>query len=111
MSNAETMQPEMGMGATLVMWTDRHPYTIVGLEHFKTGSRAGEVKALFATRDKATRTDDHGMSDAQSYTYETDPDAPRERFVLCKDGWFRQNDAGGTRLAIGHRRKYHDYSF
>lgn len=58
------LEPEAGMGATILMWTDRHACTIVAVSE--------DRKTLWVREDKAIRTDDHGMSDAQSYRYEPD---------------------------------------
>lgn len=108
-TETKTTEPEVGMGATLVMWTDRHPYTIVEVVRFKSGQRAGEVKGVFATRDDAVRTDSNGMSESQTYEFTTNPDAHREWFHKDKHGAFRSE--GGTRLAVGVRGKYFDFSF
>lgn len=94
------------MGATILMWTDRLAVTIVEV--------SANGRRVVVQRDKATRTDSNGMSDAQSYTYEPDTDAPRQTFTLRKNGqWVRQGDnmGSGTKLSIGHRSHYHDYSF
>lgn len=101
-------QPEVGMGATLLMWSDRHPYTIVGIERFKTGARAGQVKAVLAQADTSQRVDSNGMSDAQTYVFLPNANAPVTRFVLRKSGRFE--GAGGT-LAVGYRDRHYDFSF
>jgi hypothetical protein len=51
------------MGATVLMYSDRHAGTIV------------EVcgKRLMWQADTASRTDKNGVSDAQSYSYERNP--------------------------------------
>jgi hypothetical protein len=97
--------PEVGMGATVLMWTDRTACTIVEVVNDKT---------IVVTADKATRTDDWGMSDAQSYLYETQPDGHRVTYTLRKNGaWIAQGQSmkNGNRLAIGIRNTYYDYSF
>lgn len=104
-------EPEVGMGATLIMWSDRRPYTIVEVVRYKGGKKAGQVKGVFATEDIATRTDSNGMSDNQHYTYETDPKAHRDWFPHCKTGAFRQHTTAGSPLRIGDRSYYYDYSF
>lgn len=106
MANANAKIPEVGMGATEVLYTDRHAGTIV--EVSASGTR------LVWQRDIATRTDERGMTDAQSYTYEPDPTARREIFTLRKNGrWVSQGSSmkGGRRLVIGVRNEYYDYSF
>lgn len=107
-AGAKPKTPEVGDGATLVMWTDRYAYTVVEVEYYKSGAKKGQVSAVIATEDKATRTDGNGMSECQAYEYETDPNATRERFTLRKDGKFK-----GERgvLYVGKRETYHDFSF
>lgn len=109
MSGNAPFEPEIGMGATMLYWTDRKACTITAIEHFKTGARAGQVKAVWVKQDIATRTDNWGMSDSQSYEYAPNPTAPRIKFSKRKDGSFK--DEGGTRLRIGSREQYFDYSF
>lgn len=106
MSGSRDAPPEVGMGATVLMWTDRHAATIVEVVS-PTKIRVRE--------DKAIRTDSNGMSESQSYRYEPGPETcvPRT-FTLRKNGaWVRLGEPmkGGLRLAVGHRSTYHDYSF
>jgi hypothetical protein len=96
--------PEVGMGATLLMYSDRQAGTIVS---------AGP-KTLVWQRDKATRTDSNGMSDAQGYRYEPDPDGVTRTFTLRQTGqWVQQGESakGGTKLGLGYRDEHYDYSF
>lgn len=106
---AKSKEPEVGDGVTFVYWSDRKAGTVVEVERFKTGQRAGQVKAVLVTDDKAIRTDSNGMSDAQSYRFETVWDGPRVRATIRKDGKWRTE--GGTRVLIGERDAYYDYSF
>jgi hypothetical protein len=108
---AQQREPQIGDGATYLAWSDRYAYTIVDVIKFVTGSRKGEVKAVVVTRDIAKRADTNGMSDSQSWTYETNPDAKREVYTKRKSGRFiKQGEDYGT-LAIGYRNAYHDFSF
>lgn len=97
--------PVVGDGATILYWTDRAPVTIIAVS-----ASGREVTVQY---DKATRTDNHGMSDAQSYTYERDPNGSTKKFTLRKNGrWVvKGGDMNSTALSIGRREKYHDYSF
>lgn len=94
-------KPEVGMAATILGWTDRHPATVSRV------SASG--KTVWVKRDKATRTDRNGMSESQEYEYERDPAAPERRFYLGKHGWRERGK--GAALLLGHREKYHDFSF
>lgn len=91
--------PKVGMGATILMWTDRHAATIVKVTRTQ----------VHVQRDKATRTDANGMSESQSYSYEVNPAAEIEVFRKTKRGW--RKSGGGAALRIGDRHSYHDYSF
>ncbi len=71
-------EPIVGMGATIVMYSDRHACTIV--DTFVSG------KTVIVQQDKAIRTDSNGMSECQSYHYESDTSAPRREFSKRKNG-------------------------
>lgn len=96
--------PTVGMGATILHWTDRRAATVT--EVSRSGKRIGVV------RDIATRTDKNGMSDSQEYSYAPGSESP-EFFTLRKNGaWVREGDSmNGTRIAIGRREHYFDFSF
>ena len=55
--------PEVGKGATELCWTDRHAYEVVWVSEDKT--------ECDIQRYKAERIDGLGMSDCQTYKYET----------------------------------------
>lgn len=94
--------PEVGMGATVISWTDRDAYTITEV------SASGHRLTLQA--DTARRTDSNGMSDAQSYEFERNEDGHVREATRRKDGSYRLK--GGTqRVLVGVRMKYHDFSF
>jgi hypothetical protein len=105
MDGATPSAPTVGMGCTILGWTDRHAGTVVSVTH--GGKRLG------VQRDRAIRTDDNGMSDAQSYRYEPQPEAPVHYYSLRKDGKYREVGAGqgGLALLLGVRREYYDFSF
>ena len=67
----------VGMGATRIGWTDRHPYTVIEVR---------SPKCLVLREDKATRTDNLGMSDCQSYEFNPDPDGRTVVVTLRKNG-------------------------
>jgi len=92
-------KPEVGMGATLLMWTDTHAYTITRV------SDSG--KTFWMKRDLAERADKNGMSDSQDYKYTPQPDAPEECVRMTKRGWMCR----GQFVRVGYRDEYYDYSF
>lgn len=105
-------EPEVGMGATICMWSDRHAVTIIAIE-----------KGILTTQgDKCTRTDSNGMSESQSYTYERDPHGIITHWKKDQSGkWrtvYRNEETGrwkmanhGNHLSIGYREEYYDFSF
>ena len=104
--------PEVGMGATVCGWTDRHAATITNVVRYKSGERRGEIREVHVTYDIATRVDTNGQSESQRYTFETDPDGFEVEFTRRADGRYVLKGAtSGRRLVIGHRDHYYDYSF
>lgn len=95
----EFTRPQVGMGCTLCWWSDRDPYTIIKV------SASG--KTFWMQEDNARRTDNNGMSDAQSYEYTPNPNGEVRQVRLTTRGW----KSNGQRVAVGHRRKFYDYSF
>lgn len=105
MQDANSPAPKVGMGATMLSWTDRDPATIIKV------SKSG--KKITVQPDKAIRTDSNGMSDSQSYTFERNPNAYTDEYSLRKNGrWVRVGESqNGSSLLVGHRSKYYDFSF
>lgn len=107
--------PEVGMGATLLSYTDRHAATITNVETIRG------VMYITVQEDKSVRTDKNGMSECQDYEYSRDPNGREQTFRVGKSGmWervyknpetgrWKKTDCGGLR--IGHRNTYHDFSF
>ena len=106
-------EPEIGMGATVLSWTDRYAATVTAWD-----ARKG---IIIVQADKATRTDLNGMSESQTYAYESNPDGPTYTFRLGPTGiWTevvwnattrRWDKVKALRLRLGERRHYHDFSF
>jgi predicted flavoprotein YhiN len=93
--------PEVGMGATVLRWTDRTACTIIKV--------SPSLKTISVQEDKATRVDSNGMSEIQQYLYETNPEGIIHTFRKTKKGW--RTAGGGHGLLIGRRCQYHDFSF
>lgn len=104
-------EPEVGMGATAFMYSDRHALTIVAVHK----NKAGKATAVEVTRDNAKRVDTLGMTDSgQRYEYTSNPDGHRTTYTLRRNGsWVRKGEtiSGGQRIGIGQRDEYHDFSF
>lgn len=100
------VEPQVGQGATVLYWSDRHAGTIIEVSKNK--------KRVVVQRDKAKRVDANGMSDAQTYEFTPDPEGQTWVFSLRKNGrWAQVGEtmSGGLRLGIGYRSEYYDYTF
>lgn len=96
-----TPVPVVGMGITLLHYSDRSTGTITRV--------ATSGKRFWFQKDRAIRTDTNGMSDSQQYRYEGDPGAEvREARISRNSQW---KATGGWKIILGERRAYHDYSF
>jgi hypothetical protein len=106
--------PEVGMGATILMWTDRKAATIVDV--------LNDGKVVIVQPDRAIRVDNNGMSECQDYRFEPDPSAGKQRFKFDGQRWRELYLSGsgrwcmsvkgdGNGLRIGSRDHYHDFSF
>lgn len=104
--------PYVGMGATLLSWTDRDPATIVEVNLAK--------KYIVVQRDEAVRVDSNGMSESQEYEFTPNPNAPRMIYKKNRKGIWKRHEfnergrlvlAHGQGLRIGERDKYYDFSF
>lgn len=98
--NAEP-KPEVGMGATIVMWTDRHAATVIEV------SKSG--KTIRIREDHAERTDKNGRSDAQSWSFTPNENGRTYTVRLTKRGW--KVSGGGPSVVLGVRSEYYDFSF
>lgn len=99
MGGTTSIAPTVGMGITILCWTDRRAATIVAV------SKSG--KQFEFTYDVATRTDTNGMSECQKYDYTPVPEGPRHTAKLLKKGW----RVGSRGVRLGARNTYYDYSF
>lgn len=104
MDNSKTPVPEVGMGATRLGWTDRHPYTVIEVK---------SPKRIVVQADDAKRIDKNGMSESQDYEFNPNPEGETVEISLRKNGrWIEVGQSSkGTSFLIGHREKYYDYSF
>lgn len=106
--------PKVGMGATLLSWSDRSPATVV--EVFKQG----KYVYVGVQGDNYKRTDKNGLSECQEYEYTRNTDA-HVRYFRQKDGGkfeacyksketgrWKKTDGGVT---FGVRERFYDFSF
>lgn len=108
-------EPTVGMGATLLSWTDRHAGTIVAVEKDGAGRYVVTVR-----EDKARVVSGSTFDGSAAYEYEPDPDGFEHMFRREEGkGWRgvrrgvgrRLKLAEGYGLRIGARESYRDPSF
>jgi hypothetical protein len=107
-------EPVVGMGATLLGWTDRDPATIVEVQKTKAGAWVIAVQ-----EDNAQRVDNNGFSESQQYDYSPNPEGYKQWFRFDEGKGWRGVSLKGKRwllngnkgLRIGEREKFYDFSF
>jgi len=109
--STKSLTPELGMGATLLHWTDRDACTVIGWDG----------TFLTVQEDQATRTvESMGMREDQQYIYSPNPNGRTHTFKLTPKGWVkvvfntetkRWNKVQNGGITVGVRRTYYDYSF
>lgn len=105
MSTAKSETPAVGMGATILMWSDRRAGTIIACSDSEFTVQADNVR----------RADKNGISENQEYEYSPNPNGIRYVFKKvskgCAKGQWRENGSeAGQGVLIGHRDHYHDFS-
>lgn len=101
-SNLIDPNPQVGMGVTRQVGSDSYPATIIEIYH--NGTR------IAIQEDIAIRTDQNGISESQTYTYQADPTGSIYHASLRKDGRWK---VIGSKMPVflGIRSKYYDFSF
>lgn len=106
-------EPFVGMPVTITHWSDRTVGYVNEIIRFKSGARAGQIKAVRLAPCHATRADNNGMSDAQHYTYsefEAQPEGTGSEFAQDKRGrWVQRKGTSG--LILGVHDYHYDFSF
>lgn len=97
--------PEVGMGATILMFSDTYACTVIKIH---------SPKRVTVQEDTAIRTDKNGMSESQDYTFTPNPEGPTYVVTLRKNGqWIIEGQSmkQGTVVRLGGRRRYFDFGF
>lgn len=106
-ADSRSHSPEVGIGATMLSWTDRHAATVVSV--------SGDGQEVGVQRDIARRVDGGGPTDGgQRYEYTRDPDARIDTYTLRRNGnWVRKGEPmrNGAVLMIGARDEFYDFTF
>ena len=109
-SGPASFEPEVGMGATVLMWSDRHAATVVEVLRYKSGALAGKVRAIVVQEDRSTVVSGSAHDGSAVYEHTANPFSARETFYRNKAGQFALK-CGNAKLAIGFRETYQDPSF
>jgi len=104
-------EPTVGMGVTMLSWSDRHAGTIVEVNMKK--------RYIAITEDDATRIDNNGISESQQYEYTTRLDGHITYYRKDRSGewrkcYYNENKRlvfGCGGLILGERDKYYDFTF
>lgn len=104
--SAKPETPVVGMGATLLFYSDRDAATIIEVSE--------DGKQIKLQEDHCIRTDKNGMSESQDYRYEPNIKGKTHVATLRKNGTYVLVGGtlhSGTVVRVGDRDAYHDYSF
>jgi hypothetical protein len=97
-----SLQPTVGIGVTEIMFSDRHPYTVIEVI---------SPKRIRVQADTATRVDDNGYSESQEYNYTPNPKGEIITLFLNKWGkWKQAGQAQSSTFLIGKREEYYDFT-
>lgn len=101
-NQTQPLTPEVGMGVTEIMYSDRHPYTVV---------QVISDKRIVVQADNFKRTDENGCSENQTYNYTPDTDAPLVTLRKNKTGrWKQEGHPDGSTYLVGRREEYYDFT-
>lgn len=111
-------KPKVGMGVTILMWTDRVAGTIVNVEEVISKRW---LYLIEVQQDRSKVVAGSSFDGSAEYAYEANASAPIEPFGFDRklQRWteIRRNEAGrvvkvdGRGLRIGEREEYRDPSF
>ena len=106
----QTTTPEVGMGVTYAVGSDRYAATIVQVLTFKSGERKGQVRGVVIQDDKAILVSGSEQDGSAQYRYEPQADAMKETFLWnAQQGRFIRH--GYCKLGLGHRSFWRNPSF
>ncbi len=100
MEKAKQLTPEVGMGATIILYSDRSACTIIEVA----------PRRIVLQRDK---TEEVGEQYSNIWKTTPDPKGAKDVFTLRKNGrWVKEKQSmHGTSALIGHRDHHFDYEF
>jgi hypothetical protein len=93
--------PVVGMGATELMWSDRHPYTIIAVN---------DEKHVVVQEDTSVRVPGSNYHD-NKWTITQNPYGATKRLSLRKDRRWKLVGHTDPSFLLGSRQKYYDTTF
>jgi phage gp46-like protein len=101
---ATLIKPTVGEGATISLWADSHPQTIIEV--------SSDLKTVTVQQDSA-KVDPNAKPYANKWIVEKDPQGQVQVFTLRKNGrYVRKGESlNGQALSLGGRHKYYSYEF
>lgn len=112
-SRSSSVKPEIGMGVTILHWTDRSPGSIYSV--FMVGKKT----YIEVRDDDYKRLDQRGMTENQEWEYIPNPDGYQHFYREENGRWiavYKNPNTGrwikgNNHCYVGKREKYYDYSF
>lgn len=107
MENSRGAQPEVGMGVTQCLWSDRHPWEIIAVK---------DDRHITVRKLDAKRIDNNGFSECQEYEYTSNENNPVYTLYKTKKGkWVIRVGKNGVDSSygwcIGVAEEYYDFTF
>lgn len=105
----------IGTGCTELMWSDRNPYEVVGIEK----NKHGEVTKLTVRAMDHKAGPNHKGVGCNDWILSSDPKGKQVDLFFRKGtkkratGWYERglNKEWGNRFLVGHAEYYYDWSF
>lgn len=96
------MEPAVGMGASITLWSDRRPVTVIKVNTFKSGPRKGLACSVVVQPDSYGPSLESGSG---KYEFTANPRAEKITFIRnVNNVWVRRGRGGrANTLLIGRR--------
>lgn len=111
---AKGVVPEVGMGATVMFFSDREAGTIIDVKPYKGGPNKGQPKEIVFQYDHWKVVSGSAGDGSAVYEYERNPNGRTETFTFSKkrQRWVEAKTGGrGVWLALGVRSQHYDPHF
>lgn len=99
----EVIKPVVGMGATIMMYSDRVAATIIYV--------SPSARKIIIQKDKAKALHEGRCDSGQRWQLDRDPAGEKIEVRLNKDGKWRESGYYRTPVVVGKRIHYYDYGF